>query len=210
MSADENIGVATDTAANLYDLTPILSQQTPKAPPVTEFDSQLSDLSRELLDFAQKCETPKLAGLAANQLANHGERLMVNMCVVMNEKEEWVIAVNPEVYQHTGNQIWSNEGCLTWPNKVVEAQRYENVSIRYQDLEGKQLFHGATGFEAIVWQHEINHLQGVNEKVVNPKTGKVYGNSVDGGGTVVNDKKVGRNEPCPCGSGSKYKKCCGK
>ncbi len=24
------------------------------------------------------------------------------------------------------------------------------------------------------------------------------------------DKKVGRNEPCPCGSGNKYKKCCGK
>lgn len=28
-------------------------------------------------------------------------------------------------------------------------------------------------------------------------------------GTVVKDKKVGRNDPCPCGSGKKYKKCCG-
>lgn len=28
--------------------------------------------------------------------------------------------------------------------------------------------------------------------------------------TVVNDKKIGRNDPCPCGSGLKYKKCCGK
>jgi len=28
--------------------------------------------------------------------------------------------------------------------------------------------------------------------------------------TAVADKKVGRNEPCPCGSGKKYKKCCGK
>ncbi len=28
--------------------------------------------------------------------------------------------------------------------------------------------------------------------------------------TVVKDKKVGRNDPCPCGSGLKYKKCCGK
>ena len=27
--------------------------------------------------------------------------------------------------------------------------------------------------------------------------------------TVVKEKKVGRNEPCPCGSGKKYKKCCG-
>ena len=29
-------------------------------------------------------------------------------------------------------------------------------------------------------------------------------------GTVVKDKKVGRNDPCPCGSGKKYKHCCGK
>ena len=28
--------------------------------------------------------------------------------------------------------------------------------------------------------------------------------------TVVKEKTVGRNEPCPCGSGKKYKKCCGK
>lgn len=28
--------------------------------------------------------------------------------------------------------------------------------------------------------------------------------------TVVKDDKIGRNEPCPCGSGKKYKKCCGK
>jgi len=28
--------------------------------------------------------------------------------------------------------------------------------------------------------------------------------------TVIAEKKVGRNDPCPCGSGKKYKKCCGK
>ena len=28
--------------------------------------------------------------------------------------------------------------------------------------------------------------------------------------TIVAEKKVGRNDPCPCGSGQKYKKCCGK
>ncbi|WP_297638552.1 SEC-C metal-binding domain-containing protein [uncultured Clostridium sp.] len=29
-------------------------------------------------------------------------------------------------------------------------------------------------------------------------------------GTIVNEEKIGRNDPCPCGSGKKYKKCCGK
>ena len=29
-------------------------------------------------------------------------------------------------------------------------------------------------------------------------------------GTIVKPKKIGRNDPCPCGSGKKYKKCCGR
>ena len=29
-------------------------------------------------------------------------------------------------------------------------------------------------------------------------------------GTIVKEKKIGRNDPCPCGSGKKYKQCCGK
>ncbi|MDO4621445.1 MAG: SEC-C metal-binding domain-containing protein [Eubacteriales bacterium] len=29
-------------------------------------------------------------------------------------------------------------------------------------------------------------------------------------GTIIKDKKIGRNDPCPCGSGKKYKKCCGR
>lgn len=42
---------------------------------------------------------------------------------------------------------------------------------------------------------------------VNPVPGS--DGSVSGSGTVVNKEKVGRNDPCPCGSGKKYKKCCG-
>ena len=32
----------------------------------------------------------------------------------------------------------------------------------------------------------------------------------DAGGPIINKDKVGRNDPCPCGSGKKFKKCCGK
>jgi uncharacterized protein YchJ len=52
------------------------------------------------------------------------------------------------------------------------------------------------GFEGQIWQHEINHLNGVEENVV-----------------VMNAPeptplKIERNQLCPCGSGLKYKKCC--
>ena len=43
---------------------------------------------------------------------------------------------------------------------------------------------------------------------------KATGESVGGDGTVKKQprkvKKIGRNEPCPCGSGKKYKNCCGR
>ena len=194
----------------VLSLSPIYNQQTPKVPKVEVFDESIQLLADELLEFAKTWENPRLAGLAANQLARDDNRLMVNMCVVITENEDWIVAVNPEIYKHTEQKFWSREGCLTWPDRVVECERFHNVSVKYQNLEGAQLFHGATGFEAIVWQHEINHLEGVQDRVVHPKSGKVYGLSLDNGKMIVNDKKVGRNDPCPCNSGKKYKKCCGK
>jgi preprotein translocase subunit SecA len=49
--------------------------------------------------------------------------------------------------------------------------------------------------------------------VKQPKERKFVDNRNDAGTVqpiVKKDKKVGRNDPCPCGSGKKYKKCCGK
>ena len=37
-----------------------------------------------------------------------------------------------------------------------------------------------------------------------------YGSGNTGGTTIRKKNKIGRNEPCPCGSGKKYKKCCGR
>ncbi len=56
----------------------------------------------------------------------------------------------------------------------------------------------------------------VGKAVQGPVKGAtVFADSLAGGSRMVGQKplvssKVGRNEPCPCGSGSKYKKCCGK
>jgi len=192
-------------------LKPVFEEQTPKLADVEVFDEELKAFSERLLDFAKKWEEPRLAGLAANQLASEdGERIMTNMCVVMDQSENWTVAVNPTVYKHTENKEISKEGCLTWPGKTIHAERYLSASIKYQDIEGNEVFKAVTDFEAAVWQHEINHLQGAKEIVVNPKTGRLFGPSMDNGGTIVVKNKIGRNDPCSCDSGKKYKKCCGR
>jgi uncharacterized protein YecA (UPF0149 family) len=56
------------------------------------------------------------------------------------------------------------------------------------------------------WLFELPQWDGVLSAEDRKSIQKDYNRSK----TVVNESKVGRNDPCPCGSGKKYKKCCGK
>jgi len=192
------------------ELEPIYNKQTIDVKKHTEINDDIKELCNNLLEFAKKCTSPLLAGLAANQMSNDGERIMENICFILREDKTWITAINPSIIKKSKEKIKDNqEGCLTWPKKMIIADRYESVVVSFTDLKGKDYVIDVDGFEAIVWQHEINHLNGVNEVVFN-KTGKIYGPSTLNGGTIVLDKKkVGPNKPCLCGSGKKYKKCCG-
>ena len=57
--------------------------------------------------------------------------------------------------------------------------------------------------------HWLYGLKGWND-ILDEKTRKQIRKDHNRSKMVINDDKVGRNDPCPCGSGKKYKKCCGK
>ena len=194
------------------NVEPIYNKQTPVVNKHTEINDNIKTLCNNLLDFAKNCTAPSLAGLAANQMKNDGERIMEKICFVMQEDVSWVTAINPSIIKRSKEKIKDHqEGCLTWPKQMIIADRNESVVVSFTDLDGNAKMIEAEGFEAIVWQHEINHLEGINETVINSKTGRIYGPSTDIGGTIISDSvKIGPNKPCPCGSKKKYKKCCGK
>lgn len=56
------------------------------------------------------------------------------------------------------------------------------------------------------WLYELSEWDGILSKERRKEIKTEYNKSR----IVVNENKVGRNDPCPCGSGKKYKKCCGK
>ena len=96
--------------------------------------------------------------------------------------------------------------CKSCPVVVFDSDKIEQATrlgIR-GDSNLRYLIGGIVNFNAI--PQERRHLQiGIEENPVPlvhflPDLKKT---------TVINNKKVGRNEPCPCGSGKKYKKCCG-
>jgi peptide deformylase len=153
------------------------------------------DIYVAYLKFA--AEHQNAVGLAANQCSLDDERFMQNLFALRDLKTDtWKLAINPKVIKSIGMVEQQLEGCLTWIGKLIIAQRSRAVEVSYQDIEGNNHIEIHKGFEAQIWQHEINHLLGVEEQVVE----RDY--------KLPSVKSPQRTDKCPCGSGKKYKQCC--
>ena len=72
------------------------------------------------------------------------------------------IFINPEVLKASRKQRVGNEGCLSVPLKYgPKVMRSEKVTIRFLDEHGKEHEHGTSDFLAQIYQHEIDHLNGI-------------------------------------------------
>lgn len=92
---------------------------------------------------------------------------------------------------------------LTEPNDdldSLEADTALDVQIDYEKLYYNMLDAKAD------WLYHLPAWDGILTEEKRKEITKAYRIA----GIVVNENKVGRNDPCPCGSGKKYKKCCGK
>ena len=176
----------------------IPSQQTPKVPDITDVELFYIQNIEKLQAFIEYAQTRNDAvGLAANQVSLDGERLNLRVFALRKlHTDNWRLIVNPVITEHIGIKDIKCEGCLTWVGKVVVAERSRAIRVSYYDELGVRHSEEYKGFEAQIWQHEINHLDGINEVIeernyVEPKL-----------------VEVNRNDRCPCGSGKKYKQCC--
>jgi peptide deformylase len=69
--------------------------------------------------------------------------------------------VNPSVEWASKDKEASEEGCLSLPGVAVEVERPVHVRVRAQDERGAPILVEASGLEARVIQHEMDHLDGV-------------------------------------------------
>ena len=126
-------------------------------------------------------------GLAAVQL---GVPLRVGY---LNIKGEEIILVNPEFVGQHGERI-AMEGCMSFPGKFIETVRFSRVLIKDDSTQEVREF---SGLKAQAVQHEMAHMEGELFYDYEKKASKKV-------------EKVGRNSPCGCASGKKWKKCCGR
>jgi peptide deformylase len=96
-------------------------------------------------------------GLAAPQIGL-SQRLLVYR---VGQDAPMIALVNPELEWSSGEQEEFEEGCLSIPGVAVDVERPVHVRVRAQDEGGAERLVEASGLEARVIQHEIDHLNGI-------------------------------------------------
>jgi len=93
------------------------------------------------------------------------------------------------------------EESLVTPNNVEELEEDTQVSL---EIDPEKLYMNMVGCNA-EWLYTLTQWDAI---LTEEKRKELY-KTEKTSRTVVKPPKVGRNDPCPCGSGKKYKKCCG-
>jgi peptide deformylase len=125
-----------------------------RATPVDRFDESLR---RQVSRMAGIMNDAIGVGLAAPQLGI-SQRLLVYR---VGPDAPVTVLANPELEWASGELELGEEGCLSIPGVMVEVDRPVHVRVRGLDEEGEQRMVEASGLEARVIQHEIDHLDGV-------------------------------------------------
>jgi peptide deformylase len=121
-------------------------------PQMVEFAEQMLGAMREA----------KGVGLAASQVGVLQRFFVAELPEDEENRQprETYILFNPEIVKGLGEQI-GYEGCLSIPGYIGEVARQERVTVEGIDERGRQVRYKLEGYLARVFQHEIDHLDGV-------------------------------------------------
>jgi peptide deformylase len=125
-----------------------------RATPVDRFDDSLR---QQVSRMAGIMNDALGVGLAAPQLGI-SQRLLVYR---VGPDAPLIALANPEIEWASDDREGSDEGCLSIPGVMVDVERPVHVRVRAQDEEGEPRSVEASGLEARVIQHEMDHLDGV-------------------------------------------------
>ena len=138
-----------------------------KAREIKKFDKDLHILIDDMVETMR--DAPGV-GLAAPQIGLSERLLVVEYYEHEPEEDEeeneeapkkvWAI-INPEIVKASQEMIMGVEGCLSLPGLVGEVERHEEVLVKGLNRHGKPMKVKAKGWLARIFQHEIDHLNGI-------------------------------------------------
>lgn len=128
-----------------------------KCRPLTTLDEGVRTAAAQMLELMYKAEG---LGLAAPQVALDYQMIVINFAGDPNEKDAELVAINPVIVEGKG-AIKDREGCLSFPDLYQDIRRFKTVTAQFYGLDGKLHEMVCSDLPARIWQHEIDHLNGV-------------------------------------------------
>jgi peptide deformylase len=128
-----------------------------KAEPVSSITRELHIQVGTMLDLMY---TNEGLGLAAPQVDLPIQVLVMNFSGKSEQKDQEFVAINPVIVEASGKEE-DREGCLSFPGLFQKIRRAKSVRVQAYNLDGQLYEMECTGLSARVWQHEIDHLNGV-------------------------------------------------
>ena len=132
-----------------------------KAADIAEVDEEIRVLAADMLDTVRDAEG---VGLAGPQVGESRRIIVVHPPPPPDDagaREAPSVYLNPEVVSKSGPQESAEEGCLSIPGVYEVVKRPRTVCVKAQDLEGQTVEMELNGILARIFQHEIDHLDGV-------------------------------------------------
>ena len=130
--------------------------------PVEKVDDELRALIADM--FETMYDAPGI-GLAAIQVGVPKRVLVIDLQEPEEEGGEPVrdprVFINPEILEHSDDEVPYVEGCLSVPDQFAEVDRPDRIRARWLDADGKQREEVIEGMLATCLQHEMDHLEGV-------------------------------------------------
>lgn len=133
--------------------------------PVTKFDAELQRLIDNMIATMRQANG---VGLAAPQV---GQPLKLAVIETLPEEDdegneiedtrELFVIINPEIYWESRETAKGLEGCLSIPGYLGEVERAESIRVRGLDRHGRKFRRRFYDWDARIFQHEIDHLNGV-------------------------------------------------
>jgi len=129
---------------------PVLSE---KCHSVEDFKVEAKEIVKQLTDVL--LATKNGIGLASPQIGITKNIFVIKYDDIVKEY------INPEITNYSDEKITFKEGCLSYPNKYYNIQRSKKIEIQYYDLQSVKHYDTMHGTEAVVFQHEYDHIFGI-------------------------------------------------
>lgn len=121
----------------------------------------VEDMESATLDWEDSREHEVGVALAAVQIDNLYRVVVIRDDFDDKNNRKFTVFINPEITKYEGNIVEDYEGCLSIRDIYGKVPRYSKVRVKALDLNGREFRIKAEGFLARIFQHEIDHTNGI-------------------------------------------------